>query len=281
MTTRSKPPHNVPVLQRWLTESERSTGIAVARQHRWVSYMVLAGMLEAAAEGEPEFLIKGGVAMELRFDVAARATHDLDLAYRTTTKGPMLDRLDRALATEYQGFTARRGEATRVRGTQTVRCDVKIDYRGRPWATIQVEVAPAEGGLGTEHDRLPAKPLNHLGLSGPGHIPAVSVRWQLAQKLHACTETPVDGRDNDRFRDVIDIILLRDLIPESDYPRVRAACKEIFTLRQLHPWPPTLRPPGGWASRYRALAAEIRFPIEDLDTAVRTVNELVARIAAS
>jgi len=38
-------------------------------------------------------------------------------------------------------------------------------------------------------------------------VPCVAVRWQIAQKLHACTETFEVG-ENDRFRDLIDLPLL-------------------------------------------------------------------------
>lgn len=41
----------------------------------------------------------------------------------------------------------------------------------------------------------------------------MSVRYQIAQKIHACTEVPEDDRPNDRFRDLIDIQLLHELIP--------------------------------------------------------------------
>lgn len=47
--------------------------------------MIVAGMLETARradDGEPLFLVKGGVAMELRMDAGARATKDLDTAFR-------------------------------------------------------------------------------------------------------------------------------------------------------------------------------------------------------
>ncbi|MGH9112425.1 MAG: nucleotidyl transferase AbiEii/AbiGii toxin family protein [Acidimicrobiales bacterium] len=268
------------VLQRWVREAEADTGIAVARQQRWVSYMVLASMLDTARDdgGAPLFLLKGGVAMELRFDVAARATKDLDLVYRQAG-GRMLGRLDEALARGHGDFTARRTEAERVRGTQAMRADVKLDYRGKRWATVQIEISPAEPGVGDEIDHLPAKPLEHLGLTGPDEVPAVSVRWQLAQKLHACTEPPAAGSRNERFRDLIDIVLLWDLVATEARPSVREACEQIFELRALHPWPPRVQPPADWARPYRQLATEIRFPLDELDAAADAVHAVVDEIA--
>ena len=52
---------------------------------RWLGFMIVAGMLDAARhadDGEPLFLVKGGVAMELRMNTGARAPKDLDTAFR-------------------------------------------------------------------------------------------------------------------------------------------------------------------------------------------------------
>lgn len=93
-----------------------------------------------------------------------------------------------------------------MRDTGALRCAVKLAYRGRSGATVAAEIAPA-GAAGGEIDRLPAKPLDHLGLDGPSEVPCLAVRWQIAQKLHACTEPArPDGPPNDRFRDIIDIL---------------------------------------------------------------------------
>jgi hypothetical protein len=144
--TKSKPPFSVNVLQRWIADAERETGVAVARQQRWVSFMVLAAMLDTARDedGEPLFLLKGGVAMELRLNLMARATKDFDTAFRAEAV-ELLDRLDQALRAGFGDFTARRTEAEAVRDTAALRFDIKLDYRGRPWATVKFEVAPAEG----------------------------------------------------------------------------------------------------------------------------------------
>ncbi len=204
MKPKDKPPATVTVLQRWIAEAERESGIAVARQQRWVSFRVLVAILDAARneDHEPLFLLKGSVAMELRLGLTARATKDLDAAFRADA-AEMLDRIDGALRAGYGDFSARRTEAEPVRDSHALRLDIKLDYRGRPWATVKFEVAPAEGRMGQEIDRLPAKPLDHLGLIVPVDVPCIAIRWQIAQKLHACTEVPTDGRTNDRFRDLI------------------------------------------------------------------------------
>lgn len=59
----------------------------------------------------------------------------------------------------------------------------------------------------------------------------IAVRWQIAQKLHACTERLDDVR-NDRFRDLLDLQLLAGLMDDVAWPAVRVACVEV---RQISP----------------------------------------------
>lgn len=277
--TRRKPPHGVSVLQRWITDVQRTTGVAPARQQRWVSFMVLAAMLERvrADDGQPIFLVKGGLAMELRVGGRARATKDLDLAARAEPDA-LVTRLDDALAAGHGDFTATRTDIEPVRETGALRTTVKLQYRSRAWASVPVELSPTEAGIADEIERLPAKPLDHLGLDGPDEIPAVAVRWQLAQKLHACTEPETDGRPNDRFRDLIDILLLWDLVTPADRPAVRDACMEVFAGRGAHPWPPQLDPPSHWADGYRTLATDMAFPLDDVDEAASAVRAIIDQL---
>jgi hypothetical protein len=91
------------------------------------------------------------------------------------------------------------------------------------------------------------------------------------------TERPQD-RENQRFWDLIDLILLRALI--EDLQRVDDACREIFANRGAHPWPPRLHVPESWAEPFARLAAELELPITDVFTAAEGVRDLIASIAA-
>ncbi len=277
---RGKAPHNVRVLQRWVGEHAKATGIAQQRLQRWISFMVVAAVLDTIRDedNDPVFALKGGVAMELRLGLEARATKDYDAAYRERS-GDMLERLDEALANAYGDFTITRTEPQAIRGTGAIRLDLKLAYRGRSWGTVQLEVAPTEGDAGQEIGRVPAIPLGPFGLHGPEDVACVAVRYQIAQKLHACTETYTDGRDNDRFRDLSDVLMLRDLI--DDLAPVRDACMEIFALRAKHPWPPTVTIFTGWPEQYAALAAEIDFEIRDVNEAADAVQAIIEEIDAA
>jgi hypothetical protein len=281
MSSLRKPPHSVHVLQRWIAEAERESGVAVARQQRWVSYMILAAILDRVRDtrGQPLFLLKGGVALELRLGLRARATKDYDTTFRAEL-GDLLDSLDQALRTGHGDFTAQRTEMQAVGDSPALRTTIRLAYRGRPWASVRLEVAPAEGDLGREIDRVPARSLRHLGLEGPDDIPCITVRWQIAQKLHACTEPPGEDRRNDRVRDLPDLLLLWDLVPATERTAVRSACTEIFEIRATHPWPPRILVHEPWENAYRALASAIEFPILDVHEAARAVQAMVDELAA-
>ncbi|MGH2765551.1 MAG: nucleotidyl transferase AbiEii/AbiGii toxin family protein [Actinomycetota bacterium] len=270
------------MLQRWVGDLAREQGIAPGRVQRWISFMVVAAMLDQVRDenDDPVFVLKGGAAMELRLGLRARATKDYDTAYREAFEG-MLERLDTALRRGFGDFTATRTEPESIVETGAQRLDIKLSYRGRSWGTVQLEVAPAEGEAGREIDRVPGKPLESLGLTVPADVPCVSIRYQIAQKLHACTEVPAEGRENDRFRDLVDILLLEELVDDQEWAAVRDACEEIFLLRVQHSWPPTVIVFDIWPDPYRALAGEMSFPLTEVEEAAEAVQRMIKRIATA
>jgi hypothetical protein len=79
-----KPPHNVNVLMRWVNEHAKATDVGRNRLQHWISYMIVAPALDRVRDedDDPVFALKGGVAMELRLGLKARATTDYDAASR-------------------------------------------------------------------------------------------------------------------------------------------------------------------------------------------------------
>ena len=73
-----RPPRRTPSqvghLERLLQSYGRATGMAPNRLRRWMTMMVMIGALDRvqADPDEPLFLVKGGVAMELRLRQGAR-----------------------------------------------------------------------------------------------------------------------------------------------------------------------------------------------------------------
>lgn len=262
-------------LERLITELSRDRGVDPGRLRRWVSTMVLLGALDGARDelAEPRFLLKGGVAIELRLGMRARATKDVDVVFRGDP-GTLRDILEDTLAPGYPPFAFRLSQSQAIRDTGAERMEVKITFSGSAWATLQLEVSPAEAG-GAELELVEAVRLDDLLLSGPKLVACQSLRYQIATKLHAVTER-FPGKENDRVRDLADLILLRDIVP--DLAETRKACVDIFQTRQKHEWPPTIEAERSWRAEYPALADRMDFPISDIDEAVAEVRAFIYEI---
>lgn len=274
-----RPPGNLSHLQRLANVAANAQSVPLKRYQRWINVQILSAALERVRDedGEPLFALKGGAAMELRLGLTARASADYDATFRAQASG-MLDRIDEALRDDWNGFTLQRSEATRIATTHTQRMDIKFAYKGRSWGTIQLEVGPSEGTSGREIDRVPARPLDAVQLDVPDKVACVSIRYQIAQKIHACTEVFGDGRHNERFRDLIDIELLRELVSADELIAVRMACIEIFELRQKHRWPPKLIVGDTWLDGFRGMAHEIGFDTDDVEVAAMRFRTFVDEI---
>ena len=269
-----KPPVSERTLTKYVTAYARETGADVARVRRLISFMVMAGALRQAVGGDgdsPRFIIKGGVALELRLRDKARATKDLDVILNRD-EGDLLDALEESLAQPYEGFTFRRkGEEHRMKNG-ALRAKIQVSFRGREWGTVEVDVAHREGE--TEIDLLPSIPLLHeFGITGPDELECISLRHHIAQKFHAMTRPVAEGRRNERFRDLVDLLLMRALV--TDYPALKDACEEVFARRGTHAWPPVIAPPEDWREPFSRMAAENDLPILDLDAAAVEIQRFV------
>lgn len=277
-----KPPNTVSLLQRLVNERAREQDVAVIRLQRWISFMVFAAVLERVRDehDEPLFVARGGVAMELRLGLEARATQDFDTTFRASVE-TMLTSLDQALAEPYGGFQLTRTEVEYENARGFTKLRIRLAYRGRSWQSILLEMMPSDGSWAAEIEMVPAIDISEFGLDGPDAIPCIPIRYQIAQKIHACTETLENGKPNDRSRDLIDLLLLRALVPDGTLPSVRDACIETFKIRTNHTWPPTLTVPEHWADQYAEEARELDFEITGVDEAANRFRELIAEIDAA
>jgi hypothetical protein len=243
--------------------------------------MILAGFLEQASRSADgyRFTVKGGVALELRLKDRARATKDIDLVLHH-------DEADLARALEhavdigarggYQGFRFRRKGEPLVLENRTISVELAVTYEGGAWTSIIVDVARAEPGEG-EIELIPALPLQEaIGITGPNELACLPLRMHVAQKLHGMTLPPRPGKRNERFKDLVDILLMEALV--TDYAGLREACESVFRTRNIHHWPPVLELPSHWAEPFAALARELDLPVVDGHEAMERVRAFVDRI---
>ncbi len=277
-------PNNVRSIEDRLRRIAVAQDLPVNRVRHRLAVMILAGVLSGLeVDGEtPTFLVKGGTAMMIRFGIReSRFSRDLD-AMLSGAIEPFVEELGVRGREPHLGFTLEvaKDEPIEVPSLKIRprRLSVRMKYKGRDFATVKVEISPEEGNAASEYETTATNDLATLGFeSDQPEKRLLSVRYQVAQKLHACTER-MEGRRNDRAHDLVDLALL-DALTRQQLADVRLACVDIFEVRAGQAWPPTLTPEDHWGPIY-ARAAE---GLEDivppaLDAAVELVNHLIEDI---
>lgn len=276
------PPPSAGVLARYAQAYARELGVAEGRVRAWVAYMIMAGVLDRATTADsPLFIVKGGVALELRLRDRARATKDIDIVLRDTT-ADLANSLEEALTGEpYQGFSFRRKGEPLLLDNGAVNIEFGVTYKGQPWTSVSVDIARAEPGE-ADVEWVDAIALTDaLGVSGPAQLPCLPLRFHVAQKLHGMTLPPRPGKQNERFRDLVDLLLMDAMITH-DYAALREACELVFRNRNTHSWPPDLSTaPAHWAQPFSRLAEELELAETELEAALARVRSFVARILSA
>ena len=125
-------------------------------------FVKLRAMLANAIVGQmlPDGAVKGGTALKFRFgDKATRFTTDLDAA-RQSDLEVFVERLETSLAVGWNGFEGRlvpreQSRPAHVSPQYVMRpFDIKMDYRGKPWCTVTLEVGHNELGDADEPERV-------------------------------------------------------------------------------------------------------------------------------
>lgn len=177
MTPTRKPPTGPPpsagVLAKYAQAYAREAGVSEGRVRAWLSYMILAGVLErAAGGGDPRFSLKGGVALELRLRDRARATKDIDVVLQHTD-ADLARTLERALTGDaYQGFTFRRKGEPLLLENGTVNMEFAVNRLEHIAATANAAI-----GRGCVPGTKPEQRLE----SGHGLVAAIVSKDELVQ----------------------------------------------------------------------------------------------------
>lgn len=275
-----RPPGNVSNLQSRITKYAREHGVSVARLNQRICTEVTFGVLERARElgVVPMYLAKGGMALELRFGIRARASGDLDVGIVTGGKA-LLEVFDRALAVGFSDFTfARNGEPELLENVRTYRVKVKIAYRGRPFGTLSVDLNEAthETEVTIEQTGL----LTAIGLPGPLRVPLLDPYLQIAHKLHGATEPNRADYTNRRHRDLLDVLIMStDPSLSIDLGRLRGVVVAEFARRTHHTrWPPVFTLPLEWREELARDAQQVNFRSTDPDELARQFIAFIAAI---
>ncbi|MGQ0463709.1 MAG: nucleotidyl transferase AbiEii/AbiGii toxin family protein [Sporichthyaceae bacterium] len=297
LTPKTKQPGSASVLNTWIAQAEGRLGEeAKGGRLGWLiasSVAVAAVQRAIDADGRQLFLLKGGTLLQHRLHATARATKDVDGLVRGDMDAFLLA-LEAVLDEPWGPLTLRRGEVEVIEVPTKIvkprRFDIVLELRGVTWRRIQFEVSPDEAGIGAEHETVQPPPLSGFGLPDPDALVGIAMRFQIAQKLHAVSDPhePPDSL-NDRARDVVDLLLLRDLAATTGSPtlaQVRAASVAVFEARaaearelgrQTRAWPPTVVAHAHWTNDFVRSASSGGIA-SNLSASVGDVNSWIAEI---
>lgn len=165
-----KPPSNLTSLRARLRNHAREIAEIETRVQRRLAALVVNEIFLSVDSGDdgPPVLVKGGTAIDLRRGASpARLSKDWDAAVRCDLERFLADARS-ALIEGWSGFTGRMTREFEIDvpglSAQPRRFEVKLDYHGKPFATVPVELSPAEGRSGTEYDPVSITEYSAIGL---------------------------------------------------------------------------------------------------------------------
>jgi hypothetical protein len=156
-------------------------------------------------------------------------------------------------------------------------CEIRIDFRGRSFATVKLEVGYDELEATREPVELVASAevadlFAGLGLQNPDPIAVLPIH-QISQKIHACTEP-----GSRRAHDLVDLQLVADQI--DGLRLISHTTQRLFRFRQQHSWPPHVEPGEGWTQLYAAAAKGLDV-LPDVDQATTWLNTNMTELVAA
>lgn len=255
-----------------------ATGTDAVRLSRQLANVIVGQML-------PDGVIKGGSSLMFRYGSRlTRYTRDVDTA-RVMEHGEYVDRLQRALAAGWNGFTADLVEVEPAKpkdvpGKYVMRpYDAKLKYMGRPWQTVRIEIGHNEIGDADEYEEFLPEELTaafeEMQFPRPQPLRIIKLSYQIAQKLHALSE-----EGSDRAHDLIDLMLIGRQ-SQLDFVDIKSKCMRLFDYRRKQAWPPEIKKGDEWDAKYDAALGTIRDNSDicrTVDEAVAWTNEFVAKI---
>lgn len=254
-------------------------GMDIVRARREIAYDRFLARLQASAPGE--WLLKGGVALDLRFPPgAARRTGDVDLE---TTSAHNLDGARELIAKaaaanleDFFTFTVSREPTGAIQeGVPAYRFTVEATMNGRVFESFTCDVGIADENIGLPERVKGRSLLGFAGIESP-EVLAVPLNRHIADKLHAYVQTH-NGGPSSRAKDLVDLALLTSHRSVASASELRAALEHAFAGRAAQLPQRLPEPPALWQQSYPAIAQGIAVPqtVEEAHALVATLLDPV------
>lgn len=214
-----------------------------------------------------KWVLKGGLALELRLGSRARTTRDMDLLafYKAKEIHGLLLKSGNIDLGDFFSFQVNRPGSDVIETIGGVRFPVLSLLDGRIFEQFHVDVGVSDHLLEPpEYIQMPSW-LEFANVKST-LVPCYSITQQIAEKYHAFTRPYASG-ETSRVKDLIDILLLAGIAPIAS-TRLRKMIISTFENRNTHSLPDKFPKMSSLYSRaFTALATQVGLKMKSIDEA--------------
>ncbi len=261
-----------------LQDRLRSAAIARARpaQELFLKIVIERLLARLFASPNPPWLLKGGLAMDMRFRPRARTTRDVDLelTVEPATNEGMHDALNTAATRDLRDhFRYRLSESDRPIDQSTpARISVEASIGARIAARFHIDIGVAVA-TSLEPDVLDGDDLLDFAAIPRARVLAIPASKHFAEKLHAYCRSR-GKRVNSRVKDLIDMVLLIERGAVEPAAVQRAVSMVFAELNE--PVPNELpKPPDHWEQEFAAIARTVEIGPKESNEAAELVRRFL------
>lgn len=239
-----------------LLAQSTQTHVSLVRLRKLVAFDRFLARLVQAQPGA--WMLKGGLALQLRMGNHARTTKDIDVLWTI----PRLE-LQRALASaasldlgDWFTFVVRpTSDVLPGLGQGSLRFSVTARLDGRLFESFHVDIGSGDPVVEPAESLTTPPMLTFAGIPSVT-IPCYPLTQHLAEKIHAYVRPRATG-ESTRVKDLVDILLIGEQMAV-DGPALRTAVHATFSAYEEGEPPLSLPlPPATWAVTFNKLAEEV------------------------
>lgn len=225
---------------------------SLARLRKMVAFDRFLARLTAS---QPDrWILKGGLALQIRLGERARSTRDIDFLLVGSPPNTHALLVEATSAKQNDWFEFHVERMPSIEGISE-RFHVRSLLDSRPFELFHVDVGVGDP-MNDEAEKLSMPPLLAFAEIPPAVMPCFPITQQIAEKVHAYTRPHLSSAPSSRVKDLVDILLMAGLssIPSG---RLLLAIQSTFEARNTHPLPVKLSPPPvDWNTPFKKLANE-------------------------
>jgi hypothetical protein len=247
-----------------------ASSIPLVRLRKMVAFDRFLARLVTDQPGH--WILKGGLALQLRLGARARTTNDVDLLSTAHDTSLSLHEslVSIALLDLGDWFQFQVAESS---PEHRLRFPVQSLLDGRTFETFHVDVGYDDPVLEAP-DRLSGPPLLEFADIAPAIVPCYPLTQQIAEKVRTYTRGHLSG-ESTRIKDWVDILLMVEM-GSFHAQLLRRALQATFDARKTHPLPQRLPlAPSEWEQVFRQYNRLMELDIESIADATESIARFI------